>query len=172
MDGARLSPDGHAVAFTSPVDGVPQVFVMLTSGGEPLQLTKDEGGKFVDSFSPDGTEIYYGRSTVGFEIWAVPTLGGNPRRAANGFTTAPSADGALIYYLRPGKRAIFRGDKSGLGEEEVYTFDAKTLPPRRILPFPGGNHLLLLNAKVVTVVRRRISRLRRGFGAEVGRRPG
>jgi len=152
MDGARLSPDGHAVAFTSPVDGVPQVFVMLTSGGEPLQLTKDEGGKFVDSFSPDGTEIYYGRSTVGFEIWAVPTLGGNPRRAANGFTTAPSADGALIYYLRPGKRAIFRGDKSGLGEEEVYTFDAKTLPPRRILPFPGGNHLLLLNAKVVTVV--------------------
>jgi Tol biopolymer transport system component/predicted Ser/Thr protein kinase len=152
MDGARLSPDGHAVAFTSPVDGVPQVFVMLTSGGEPLQLTKDEGGKFVDSFSPDGTEIYYGRSTVGFEIWAVPTLGGNPRRAANGFTTAPSADGALIYYLRPGKRAIFRGDKSGLGEEEVYTFDAKTLPPRRILPFPGGNHLLLLNAKVVTIV--------------------
>jgi serine/threonine protein kinase/Tol biopolymer transport system component len=152
MDGARLSPDGHAVAFTSPVDGVPQVFVMLTSGGEPLQLTKDEGGKFVDSFSPDGTEIYYGRSTVGFDIWAVPTLGGNPRRAANGFTTAPSADGALIYYLRPGKRAIFRGDKSGLGEEEVYTFDAKTLPPRRILPFPGGNHLLLLNAKVVTVV--------------------
>jgi serine/threonine protein kinase/Tol biopolymer transport system component len=152
MDGARLSPDGHAVAFTSPVDGVPQVFVMLTSGGEPLQLTKDEGGKFVDSFSPDGTEIYYGRSTVGFDIWAVPTLGGNPRRAANGFTTAPSTDGALIYYLRPGKRAIFRGDKSGLGEEEVYTFDAKTLPPRRILPFPGGNHLLLLNAKVVTVV--------------------
>jgi serine/threonine protein kinase len=152
MDSARLSPDGHAVAFTSPVDGVPQVFVMLTSGGEPLQLTKDEGGKFVDSFSPDGTEIYYGRSTVGFEIWAVPTLGGNPRRAANGFTTAPSADGALIYYLRPGKRAIFRGDKSGLGEEEVYTFDAKTLPPRRILPFPGGNHLLLLNAKVVTIV--------------------
>ena len=152
MDGARLSPDGHAVAFTSPVDGVPQVFVMLTSGGEPLQLTKDEGGKFVDSFSPDGTEIYYGRSTVGFEIWAVPTLGGNPRRAANGFTTAPSADGALIYYLRPGKRAIFRADKSGLGEEEVYTFDAKTLPPRRILPFPGGDHLLLLNAKVVTVV--------------------
>ena len=152
MDGAKLSPDGHAVAFTSPVDGVPQVFVMLTSGGEPLQLTKDEGGKFVDSFSPDGTEIYYGRSTVGFEIWAVPTLGGTPRRAVTGFAMAPSPDGAFIYYLRAGKRAIFRGDKSGLGEEEVYSFDANALPPRRILPFPGGNHLLVLNGKVVTVV--------------------
>jgi Tol biopolymer transport system component len=152
MDEAKLSPDGHTVAFTSPVDGVAQVFVMLTSGGEPLQLTKDEGGKFVDSFSPDGTQIYYGRSTVGFEIWSVPTLGGNPRRAVNGTTMAPSPDGVFIYYLRRGKRGIFRADKSGLGEDEVYTVDAKTLPPRRILPFPGGNHLLVLNAKVVGVI--------------------
>jgi serine/threonine protein kinase/sugar lactone lactonase YvrE len=152
MDGAKLSPDGHTVAFTSPVDGVAQVFVMLTSGGEPLQLTKDEGGKFVDSFSPDGTQIYYGRSTVGFEVWSVPTLGGNPRRAVNGYTMAPSPDGAFIYYLRAGKRGILRADKSGLGEDEVYTFDAKALPPRRILPFPNGNHLLVLNGKVVTIV--------------------
>jgi hypothetical protein len=59
MDNARLSPDGHTVAFTSPVGGVAQVFVMLTAGGEPLQLTNDEGEKFVNAFSPDGTEIYY-----------------------------------------------------------------------------------------------------------------
>jgi len=152
MDGARLSPDGHTVAFTSPVDGVAQVFVMLISGGDPLQLTKDEGAKFVDSFSPDGTEIYYVRSTVGFEVWAVPTLGGNPRREANGFTLTPSPDGGSIYFLKSGKRGIFRADKSGLGEEVVYSFDANTLPPHRILPFPGGNHLLVLNAKVVSVV--------------------
>ena len=44
-DGARLSPDGHAVAFASPVGGIAQVFLMLTSGGEPLQLTNDEGDK-------------------------------------------------------------------------------------------------------------------------------
>ena len=151
MDGAKLSPDGHTVAFSSPVDGVAQVFVMLTSGGEPLQLTKDEGAKFVDSFSPDGTEIYYGRSTVGFEIWSVPTLGGNPRRAVTAYSLAPSPDGAYLYYLRQGKRAILRADKSGMGEEEVYAFDAKALPARRILPFPGGNHLLVLNGKVVTL---------------------
>ena len=59
MNNARLSPDGHAMAFVSPVGGIAQVFLMLTSGGEPLQLTNDEGGKEVDNFSPDGKEIYY-----------------------------------------------------------------------------------------------------------------
>ena len=60
MNGARLSPDGHAVAFASPVSGINQIFLILTSGGEPLQLTNDEWDKFVDDFSPDGKEVYYG----------------------------------------------------------------------------------------------------------------
>ena len=150
MDGARLSPDGHTVAFSSPVDGVGQVFVMLISGGEPLQLTKDEGDKAIDSFSPDGTEIYYVRSVVGREGWAVPTLGGNPKRVIAGGSLVPSPDGGSIFYIKFAKRAIFRTDKSGLGEEEVYSFGAKTLPPRRILPYPSGNHLLVLNSNVVS----------------------
>ena len=37
MEQARLSPDGHTVAFSSPVNGLMQVFVILASGGEPLQ---------------------------------------------------------------------------------------------------------------------------------------
>ena len=49
MNAARLSPDGHTVAFVSPVGGIAQVFLMLTSGGEPLQLTNDEGEKYVNS---------------------------------------------------------------------------------------------------------------------------
>ncbi|HJZ11150.1 MAG TPA: protein kinase, partial [Acidobacteriota bacterium] len=49
-----LSPDGNTIAFGSLVGGVSQIFVMLTSGGDPLQLTSDEGPKTVDSFSPDG----------------------------------------------------------------------------------------------------------------------
>jgi eukaryotic-like serine/threonine-protein kinase len=73
MEGpATLSPDGHSVAFSSPARGVEQVFLMLTSGGEPLQLTNDEGDKDVNAFSPDGKEIYYGKSS---ETWAVPALG-------------------------------------------------------------------------------------------------
>ncbi len=91
MDSARLSSDGHTVAFTSPVGGIAQVFVMLTSGGEPLQLTNDEGEKFVNTFSPDGTEIYYQRVIGRDEAWAVPTLGGSPRRVASASYVVPGS---------------------------------------------------------------------------------
>jgi len=139
MDGARLSPDGHAIAFTSPVGGVAQVFIMLISGGEPLQLTNDSADKVLDSFSADGTEIYYRPGAN--DVWVVPTLGGNPNRLALGYAVAPSPDGRWLYYAKMG--VIFRSDKSGLGEEEVYHFNKPGLRPRRILPFPTGDHLLV-----------------------------
>jgi eukaryotic-like serine/threonine-protein kinase len=97
MDNARISPDGHTVAFTSQVGGLSQVFVILASGGEPLQLTNDGGDKIVDTFSTDGTEIYYGRFQGNDEGWAVPTLGGKPNRVALGFALVPSPDGKFIY---------------------------------------------------------------------------
>ena len=79
---------------------------MLTSGGEPLQLTKDEGDKYVESFSPGGTEIYYRRSLGRDEDWAVPTLGGNPARVVSGDNLTPAPDGNAIFYSKEGKRAI------------------------------------------------------------------
>jgi Tol biopolymer transport system component len=152
MNFAQLSPDGHAVAFSSETEGVAQVFVMLTSGGEPLQLTNDEGDKFVDSFSPDGTEIYYERGRGVDEIWAVPTLGGNPSRVVSGSSLAPSPDGGSVFYIKRGSQAIFRSGKSRLSEEQVYSFGADALPPRRILPFPDGNRLLVLCTDPVSLL--------------------
>ena len=152
MDFARLSPDGHTVAFSSQVGGVAQVFVMLTSGGEPLQLTNDEGDKLVNSFSPDGTEIYYERSRGRDEVWAVPTLGGNPSRVVSGSSLAPSPDGGSVFYAKKGSQAIFRTDRSRLSEEQVFSFDVTGLPPRRILPFPDGNHLLVLASDPISLV--------------------
>jgi serine/threonine protein kinase/Tol biopolymer transport system component len=143
MEVAKLSPDGHTVAFRSPVAGVSQVFVMLTSGGEPLQLTKDEGAKTVNSFSTDGTEIYYGRQQGLDEGWAVPTLGGTPRRVVAGFSLVPSTNGSSIFYLKTGSEGIFRTDRTRLGEEQVYSLDASAPPPQRVLPFPDGNRLLV-----------------------------
>jgi serine/threonine protein kinase/Tol biopolymer transport system component len=143
MDSARLSPDGHTVAFSSPVAGVAQVFVMLASGGEPLQLTKDEGEKVVTSFSPDGTEIYYLRVFGRDESWAVPTLGGNPNRIVSGHAVAPSPNGTFLYYTRIGTRAVFRANRTGMGEEQVYALPPAAMPIVRIMPFPDGKHLFV-----------------------------
>ena len=146
MNRARLSPDGHTLAFGSQVEGVQQVFVMLASGGEPLQLTHDEGDKLVDSFAPDGTEIYYGRSLGRDEEWAVPTLGGTPQRVASGRSLVPSPDGNSFFYLKSDSRAIFRAGKSGLSEENVFSFDNPPLMPLSLLPYPDGSNLLVVSA--------------------------
>ncbi|MHB8654116.1 MAG: protein kinase domain-containing protein [Terriglobia bacterium] len=144
MEFAKLSPDGHTVAFSSAAGGIEQVFVMLTSGGEPLQLTHDEGDKVVDSFSPDSTEIYYERSLGRDEIWSIPTLGGTPGRIASGRALASSTDGNLYFYLKSDNpNAIFRAGKSGLSEEKVYSFENPPLAVLSLLLFPNGNDLLV-----------------------------
>ncbi len=152
MNFARLSPDGHTVAFSSPIAGVAQVFVMLTSGGEPLQLTNDDRDKLVDSFSPDGAEIYYARSESHDEEWAVPTLGGKPSRVVAGELASPSPDGAFLFYTNDRGRDIVRASKSGLDEEKIYGFSVAGLPIGRILPYADGSHLLVLTADPVSAL--------------------
>jgi serine/threonine protein kinase/Tol biopolymer transport system component len=152
MNDARLSPDGHAVAFDSPVGGVAQVFLMLTSGAEPLQLTNDEGDKVLNNFSPDGTEIYYGRSLGRDEVWAVPALGGTPRRLATASDVVPSQDGASIFYTKSGGSSIFRAEKSGLHEESVYDFKGAGQSFFPLLLFPGGQDLLVAASRFSALI--------------------
>jgi DNA-binding winged helix-turn-helix (wHTH) protein/Tol biopolymer transport system component len=142
MDRAVLSPDGHAVAFDAPVSGIEQVFVMLTSGGEPLQLTNGQGDKEVDSFSPDCKEIYYANILGRDEVWAVPTLGGAPRRVVSAEYVIPSLDGAFIYYSKTDSAGIFRADKSALNEELVYSPPNPDLRYFPALLYPGGKDML------------------------------
>lgn len=141
MEAAVLSPDGSAIGFVSLVGGISQVFLMLTSGGEPLQLTRDEGAKWVDGFSPDGKEVYYSRYDLGAdEEWAIPALGGTPRRAAAGIFAVPSSDGRFLYYLKNDRNSVYRSLVSGLEEEELVRLEET---PRSILAFTGGEELLV-----------------------------
>jgi serine/threonine protein kinase/Tol biopolymer transport system component len=142
MSDAKLSPDGHAVAFSSPIGGITQVFLMLTSGGEPLQLTTDEGDKDVVAFSADGKEIYYSKAVGRDEIWAVPALGGVAHPVVPGWIAVPSPDDAFIYYAKSDNPGIFRGTRSGLKEELVYDFKGTGIYCIPLLVFPDGNDLL------------------------------
>jgi serine/threonine protein kinase/Tol biopolymer transport system component len=142
MKGARLSPDGRDLAFVSPVAGINQAFLMLTSGGQTLQLTNDGGDKFIDNFSPDGKEVYYGRFLGKNEVWAVPTLGGTPRRVVSGYYVLPSRDGTFIFYMSSDKAGIFRAEKSGVNEQLVFNPKDASLDYFPMLQFPGGDDLL------------------------------
>jgi Tol biopolymer transport system component len=139
------------LAFDSPVGGIAQVFLMLTSGGEPLQLTNDEGDKYVNTFSPDGKEIYYVRALGRDEVWAVPSLGGAPRRMASAQFVVPSLDGSSNFYAKSESSSIFRAEKSGLNEELVYNPKGTDLFFFPLLPFPGGNDLLAAGGRDFTL---------------------
>ena len=148
MLNSQISPDGRAVAFGSYSEGVVQVFVMLTSGGDPLQLTTDEGDKQVSSFSPDGREIYYQRLSGQDESWAVPTLGGNPRRVLAGTCDAAIARrrNVLLSEIRQQIHLPHRQIGTG-GGNTVRLRNGRPLR-RGILPFPDGGKLLIISNNV------------------------
>ncbi len=139
-----LSPDGRTIAFTSSVNGYDQIFLMLTSGGQPLQLTKDEGNKRPLAFSADGKEILFGPSIGDFEIWSIPTLGGSPRRLGNGVVVTPSADGHSLLIATLDHR-ILRSDPSGLNTEVLATLTAEDNIVQ-LLASPDGKGLYILCA--------------------------
>src|SRR5262249_27607995 len=142
----RLSPDGRTIAFSSLVDNSLQVFVMLSSGAEPLQLTSDEGDKVTAAFSADGSQIFYTRVLGREETWSVPTLGGTPTRVTLGINVQPSADGNSLYYLKSqNQNALFQSTKSGIDEKMLYTFSRPITFPFRFFPFSDNQRILIRN---------------------------
>ncbi len=151
MNSAVLSPDGHTLAFTSPVAGFDQVFVMLASGGDPLQLTNDSISKFVEAFSPDGTQIYYSNDFTADESFAVPTLGGASTLVAYGNGLAISPEGNTFYFIKNRREnAVFRKPKVGLGEELIFR-PPEGSSPVHILPFQDGQDLLISTGNDTTL---------------------
>ena len=139
--GPVLSPDGHTFAFSSPVGDLNQVFVMLSSGGEPLQLTNDPTDKLVSAFSPDGTQIYY--ESQYSEIWSIPTLGGTPSRIALGHAAIALPNDSSLFFIKTDNAAIFRKDKNSVAEQPFLDFNKQGLLPWHMLPYPDGKALLV-----------------------------
>jgi serine/threonine protein kinase len=155
MEYPMLSPDGRTIAFISPIDGYDQLFIMLASGGDPLQLTKDEGNKTLVGFSADGREIYLSRTLGDPEIWTIPTLGGMAKRLTAGRTSTPSVDGKWLFVLRPDGH-IVRVSRSGSSDEDLAyspplgdVAKASNLGfglSARLLAYPDGKSLLVSSA--------------------------
>ena len=106
-----ISPDGKSVAFTAGVGGTRQVFVQLVAGGAPLQITRDAGDHESPRWSPDSSSIFYFSpgvpGTVQGSIWAIPALGGPPRRVID------SVGGADVSPT-DARLALFRLAKEGI----------------------------------------------------------
>ena len=112
---AKFSPDGEHIAFTGQYDGGEQVYVIPTSGGEPLRLTwyPSEGplparwgyDHQVYGWTPDGSAVLFRSVREGFgltdsRLYTVKLEGGLPEA----LPMVISGAGALS---PDGKRAVF-----------------------------------------------------------------
>jgi Tol biopolymer transport system component/imidazolonepropionase-like amidohydrolase len=96
-----ISPDGSQVAFAA----VGDIYVMPTTGGTPVNLTKDAALDTDPSWSPDGSSLVYSsdKDSVHLQLWIRDMKSGQARKVTN-ITTQPqgasfSPDGRRIAFF-------------------------------------------------------------------------
>jgi Tol biopolymer transport system component/DNA-binding winged helix-turn-helix (wHTH) protein len=81
-----FSPDGKSVAFVrTATDGVDDLYVVGTSGGEPKRLTFENRALTGADWAPDGRSLVFSSSRAGlFSLWRLPLSGGEPQLVGGG----------------------------------------------------------------------------------------
>jgi Tol biopolymer transport system component len=139
---AAVSRDGHFVAFLSDRDGQMDVWVTQAGSGEFHNLTRGSAPELVNpsvrtlGFTPDGSFVTFwvrkqnGLSGGDIGIWAVPTLGGQPRPYLEGVAEFDwSSDGTRLAYHTPGP-----------GDPLFVSDGDRRLEGRPIFTAPAGLH--------------------------------
>jgi Tol biopolymer transport system component len=118
----RWSPDGHRISFDSNTNGL-HIYTVTAEGGKVRQMTFGTGIDIIASWSHDGRWIYFGSTRSGrFEIWKVPSGGGQPVQVtSNGGTAAlESPDAKTLYYTKKnGSDGIWKMPIEGGPEVQV-----------------------------------------------------
>ena len=109
---AAVSRDGHFVAFLSDRDGSTDLWVTQVGSGEFHNLTHGSAPGLANpsirslGFSPDGSLVTFWIRRPGggdISVWAVPTLGGEPRPYLEGVAEFDwTRDGSRLAYHTPG----------------------------------------------------------------------
>ena len=143
---AAVSRDGHLVAFLSNRDGPVDVWLTQVGSGQFHNLTGGRAPELVNpsirtlGFSPDGALVTFwarkqdGSSSGEIGVWAVPTLGGEPKPYLEGVAEFDwSHDGFRLAYHTPGAGDPLFVSDGGRGTQDHPIFVA---PPGLHSHFP------------------------------------
>ncbi|HJQ22671.1 MAG TPA: protein kinase [Blastocatellia bacterium] len=146
-----ISPDGKMIAYCSRSDGLGNIWIKQTSGGDPVQITKDSWHNWSPIWSPDGQELaYLSRRGQQTGIWRVPAFGGAAKLVA---TLAPlggrlsrwSKDAKTIYYEADGN--FFALDLSSGQSRALTEFDPQNLPAYDFSISPAEDRITYVESK-------------------------
>ena len=139
---AAVSRDGQFVAFLSDRDGATDVWVTQLGSGQFHNLTHGSATELVNpsvrtlGFSPDGAFVTFwvrkkdGANGGDISVWAVPTLGGQPKPYLEGAAEFDwSPDGSRLAYHTPGP-----------GDPLFVTNGNPQTKPQPIFTAPAGLH--------------------------------
>ena len=120
-----FSPDGKMIAFTSTKTGSKNIWVKQLSGGEAVQITKDDFTRTNPIWSPDGDELAFLSQRGGTTgIWRMPSLGGSPV-----FISAVTDGGAVCGVGRKAARIYYES------KGNLYKLDLKTAQSSALTQF-------------------------------------
>ena len=139
---AAVSRDGQFVAFLSDRDGPMDVWVTQVGSGQFHNLTRGNFPGLANpslrtlGFSPDGSFVTFwfrkkdGSNAENISIWAVPTLGGQPKPYLEGVAEFDwSHDGSRLTYHTPGP-----------GDPLFVSTGGRRAEDRPIFTAPAGLH--------------------------------
>lgn len=146
-----ISPDGKLLVYASDRagDGGLELWMQqLTSGSQPIRLTRDHVDNTGPSFSPDGGRIVFSSSRDGGGVYVMPALGGEERQLLRGpyFDPRFSPDGqwvgAWAFLNFQGRISIVPADGGAPRTIAPDFYDA-----RNPIWSPDGKHILFAGGR-------------------------
>ena len=138
--GPALSPDGEKLAFFWDHAGpnVPNLYVQLVGGSNPVQLTHEHRGYICcANWSPDGQQIAFGRcDDSGGGVFVVPALGGPERKLTDVVCRGDAGDPE---WTRDGRSMILADRCTPGGVPGIVRFSLETGDKQCLHNPPSGD---------------------------------